>query len=579
MNRNGELKGFSAMKFVRPSVARLTDSLSLADVREFVRRDTALPRRRREDMVSATNTAARVLGRDAADIPADPILLSRRLGEASLAEHDVRPPRWANVRSLLSTALALVVPVLPCRQTHKLGPAWQALGDKLMERYGQVRLSSLMHYCSARDIPPEDVDQATFDAFATALANSLRKDPAETYREMVRAWNRAVTTIPGWPGFRATCPSRKRTWTLPWSAFPELAQDKDAWLSRFQDGEREEVDEHDDDEQGKEEETILRPRTVKAMDHMLREAASALVHRGWDKARFTQVKDFGTLEAFKAVRRGMKGQHRDHKVGPHIVNVLWMLKAIAHHETKAEAPVLAAMKKIIKHQPATPPGLTDKNLHRLKPFNDPAVVEKFRRIPELLMQEAHRLTSPAKTARCVQMALAVDLLQVTLMRVGNLAGLDLEENFIPGGAGLWIWIPKEKAKGKRSLEFPLPQQTLDILAIYRRDHRRVLVTTPTTALFPGRNAGGRQSAGFGTQIIRVIKRCSGLTINPHLFRHIGAKLYLDAHPGDYETVRRMLSHASLDVTTAYYTGLEAIAAFRLYHKDVLQRGSGEGDRR
>ena len=41
------------------------------------------------------------------------------------------------------------------------------------------------------------LDQRTKEA---RLANSLRKDPAETYRDMVRAWNRAVTTIPGWPG-------------------------------------------------------------------------------------------------------------------------------------------------------------------------------------------------------------------------------------------------------------------------------------------------------------------------------------------------------------------------------------------
>jgi integrase len=59
-------------------------------------------------------------------------------------------------------------------------------------------------------------------------------------------------------------------------------------------------------------------------------------------------------------------------------------------------------------------------------------------------------------------------------------------------------------------------------------------------------------------------------VNAHLFRHIGAKLYLDAHPGAYEVVRRVLGHRSMDTTTGFYTGLETAAAVRHFDETILR---------
>jgi site-specific recombinase XerD len=69
-----------------------------------------------------------------------------------------------------------------------------------------------------------------------------------------------------------------------------------------------------------------------------------------------------------------------------------------------------------------------------------------------------------------------------------------------------------------------------------------------------------------------------LRVNPHLFRHVTAKLYLDQNPGSYEVVRRVLGHRSIDTTTAFYTGLETSAAVRHFDETILhlRRGSGVG---
>jgi hypothetical protein len=73
----------------------------------------------------------------------------------------------------------------------------------------------------------------------------------------------------------------------------------------------------------------------------------------------------------------------------------------------------------------------------------------------------------------------------------------------------------------------------------------------------------------GNQIRKMVKRRLGIAVNPHLFRHAGAKFYLDEHPGAYALVARVLGHRSVDTTMQYYTGLESAAAVRQFNKVIL----------
>ena len=52
----------------------------------------------------------------------------------------------------------------------------------------------------------------------------------------------------------------------------------------------------------------------------------------------------------------------------------------------------------------------------------------------------------------------------------------------------------------------------------------------------------------------------GLDFHPHLFRHAAGKIFLDQRPGEYETVRRILGHRSIQTTTAIYCGAETKSA-------------------
>jgi integrase len=59
-------------------------------------------------------------------------------------------------------------------------------------------------------------------------------------------------------------------------------------------------------------------------------------------------------------------------------------------------------------------------------------------------------------------------------------------------------------------------------------------------------------------------------MHPHLFRHVAAKLFLDAQPGAYEVVRRVLGHRSIETTTGFYTGLETAASVRHFDRTILR---------
>jgi integrase len=52
--------------------------------------------------------------------------------------------------------------------------------------------------------------------------------------------------------------------------------------------------------------------------------------------------------------------------------------------------------------------------------------------------------------------------------------------------------------------------------------------------------------------METVQTFTGLTVHPHLFRSIAGSLYLDANPGDIETLRQVLGHKSINTTARFY---------------------------
>jgi integrase len=519
-----------------------------------------LPERKRQEFASAVRTAARALGRPPENIPAEARLLASRLKAVAPAAIGISRGRWNNVRALLRAALALIQPISPGRHRNDLLPEWLALSNELTSRSDKIALSRVLHYCSARGIRPNAVTVENFEEYRLHLDRSLLKRPNETFAMTVRAWRRAEEAIEGWPQVSVSIPDRRRQWVFRWDRFPgSLRQDCQAWSDRLAGPDLEDAPFRP-----------IRPVTVAHRDWQIRSFATALVLKGRDPETLTSLRDLVEIETFKT------GLHffldrEDGKPTTAIADLASSLKAIARHHVRAKPDHLDRMGSIIRRLAPGRRGLTEANRTRLRPFDDRRNILALLKLPDELMRQARRHRNLQRGAVRAQLAVAIEILLMAPVRMSNLVKLDIERNLVQPGQGraLHIVVGAEEVKNREPLEYPLPPESFELLQLYVQKFRPHLTSAGNTALFPGIGGGPKNQAFFGTQISRTIRAHTGMPIHPHLFRHIAAKLFLDANPGAYEVVRRVLGHRSIDTTTGFYTGLETAAAVRHFDKTIL----------
>ena len=90
-------------------------------------------------------------------------------------------------------------------------------------------------------------------------------------------------------------------------------------------------------------------------------------------------------------------------------------------------------------------------------------------------------------------------------------------------------------------------------------------------LFPGESGAAKTANMFSTQITERIEKATGLRITVHQFRHAAAAYYLKHHPGDYETVRRLLGHRNIQTTINFYCGLQTLEATKEFGKIIRRQ--------
>ncbi|MBV1800660.1 tyrosine recombinase XerC [Siccirubricoccus sp. G192] len=556
-------------------VALVPAVVTLADVLAVVGQ-ADLPPRRRQDLASAVRTAARAIGREPSLVRAESHLLRRRLAEVAPAAHGLSRQRWHNVRSLLNAAVALLRPAAPGRHRRPFSPEWKALWDRLGSRRLKTALSYFCHFASDTGVDPASVDEAVMERFAAYVATGLLKAPDEALREARRGWNRACREIPDWPGRPlAVPPARTDLFTLPWSAFPaSLYTDVRAWLDRLAG-----LDPFDEKGPAR----PLRPITLALREYQLRRFASALVHQGRDPTSLQRLADLVELEAFKAglryflerwrerrLKKECLQEERPHEKPPHhIAETAGMLKAVARHWVEVPPKQLAAIAVSVRRLNASNPGMTETNRDRLRALNNPEKVRALLNLPRKLLDLAGCTRQPWRAALLAQDALAIELLLMAPLRISNLVGLDIERHLDRRSGALHLVIRGYEVKNGDPLDYPLPLESTALLDRYLKDFRKRLAPKGSTALFPGRDGSSKDRHSFGQRISRTVRTHTGLEVHPHLFRHIGAKLFLDANPGGYEVVRRVLGHRSMQTTRDFYTGLESPAAVRHFDRTIL----------
>jgi site-specific recombinase XerD len=172
-------------------------------------------------------------------------------------------------------------------------------------------------------------------------------------------------------------------------------------------------------------------------------------------------------------------------------------------------------------------------------------------------------------------AVSIEILLMCPMRVSNLASLDLKRHVrrshFKGVVSTHIYIPAEETKNEVEIHCELPHASARMLEEFIERFRPDLPgSSKSSLLFPSRTGARKRSAEFWLMITTAGRQYLGVEINPHLFRHLAAKLYLDEHPGGYEVVRRTLAHNSMDTTSSFYAGQETGRSIRHYDRTILK---------
>ena len=521
----------------------------------------------KRDCVSAIRRGSRALGAEPGDLPINVKLLRRRLEEVSPEAIGMTRATFNNVRSLFNRALELYAPIMTSTQRAKISAGWHAL-LKILSQPKRLRLTALARFLSGRGVEPDQVSLADLEAFRDAIIeNRLRATPEKTWDGIVWTWNKCADEIAGWPKVEIPREDRRIVYARPKRDFTdEFNADVDDYLQVLSG----EVIHEDGPLKA------LRPVTLKNRAYQARAAASALVAAGTPIESIRSLADIARLEPIKVILNHVLSRGEgNHWAGA--FNMANFLKAVAQHWVKVDEAELAKIRKIASKLSPKQKGMTDKNRHRLIPFNDAEVVRNFLNLPNRLARDVRR--DGRKTivnAVSAQRAVAVAILQAIPLRIKNLVELDLEHHIVEQNGKVYVMIEDDEVKNGRHYQMELPKEVADLMAWYCLEYRDLLIERPTSALFPGKEGRPKLPNTLGRQISQRIKEYMGLEVNPHLLRHIAAKLYLDRHPGEYGLVSRVLNHASVATTMAAYTGAETVSA-GLHFQSVVAGLRGQNE--
>jgi integrase len=244
---------------------------------------------------------------------------------------------------------------------------------------------------------------------------------------------------------------------------------------------------------------------------------------------------------------------------------------------KADEATLDGLKCFCRRLSPRVVGMTAKNKKRLQQFADPRILASLLDLPARMFAEACRVEVPTKTeARIAQLALAIEILLMAPIRIKNLSELEIGRTLLLDRSSVGhIFIDGSEVKNESDIEIPMPKTALGMIHTYLKRFHPLLAPPGCMMLFPSGDAGHKRTPVLGVQITRCLRSRCGIAMNPHLFRHLAAKLYLDAFPGAYGIVRMLLGHQSTKITERIYCGTEFAAAFKAYDALLTSRRQGE----
>jgi integrase len=537
------------------TLANVLDRLTTANLTET----------RRRDLRSAVKRVAMLLGDEVSRIVLDIPAISGRLAMANPVSAGLSAKRLSNIRSDFLAA----VKASGFGKAHRNAvpsPAWVALFDQAPSRRVSIGLSRLARFASCDNVEPSDVNDAFMDRFAVSVAEqTLHRKPARLRRQVSVIWNELAKssrgalqtlTIP------AHGPGRSR---LAWSALPasfcDDVQDHLRWCGS--------TDDFDPDARDR----PLSPRSVHLRRNQIHTAVSALVESGIPPSAIASLRDLVTPDSFKRIlRERIKNpRSRDTAFDRDLAHALVQ---IAREWVYDDEQPIAELRRLAGKVPGPAAGLTDKNRRFLRQFDDPLAIQRLLELPTRMWSELKRdKARNFRTLAKAQAALAIAILMYMPIRLQNLAALEFDRHlFLQKGRGAVSSLELEGAEVKNghSLGFDIPEHVAHMLGEYRDRVVPQILGQRSTTLFVNADGTAKTGTAVSDLISRTVQRRTGIVLTPHQFRHLSAKLMLDASPGGFEAVRQLLGQKNLKTTTNFYAGIDRRRAGR-HHQRLIDQ--------
>jgi integrase len=550
-----------ATAFVQPGTPMFSD------VMEAVASSTDLSAVRKRDILSGLRRVAKALGRSPEDVPADVGWLQKRLEGVLPASIGLTAKSWSN--ALSDARAGLVSCGIVARKINRkadLSGAWKDLwqivldsGDRTLPK----ALPRFIYFLNRFGIEPDDVRIEHVQQFREALIqNEMSRDPERMVRTAVNAWNLAVVRFPQWPRQRFDLPSRAKVIKRKPDAFPDTFQaDVERYLSTLSN-----PDLFSEDALS----APLKPATIDQYRGMLMRFASILLLAGIPAE---DIRDLAALVKISNAEAGLRWMiaRQDNKKTVGVADTANLLRNMARRYVKVGEEDQRRLDQLnVRLAVKQDGGMTPKNRDRLRPLEDPSTLRRLLTLPDRLLERGIKGGDNRKSASEREDAIAIAILLYCPIRRKNLFGIHLERNLRRMGDGrVFLVFEADEVKNSRRIEFELPGHVVAMIDTHLETRVPHCCPAATPWLFARRDGTGAANANyFCTKVKTRIAREIGLTINMHLFRHIAATVFLEANPGQYEVVKRLLGHSSLSQTLNVYAGFEAGSATRLFAATV-----------
>jgi integrase len=550
---------------------------TLGELMALIENADDIPANKKRYVLSALRRTRALLGNGAADIKADPKMVLQRLAQLAPAMAGMGHQSFANLKSRVRSAFRYASPrIKPARSWRRLKGVWAQI-DQALEVGRSRELSRFLRFADGNGWLPEEIGSGHLERFTHYLAEeALIEDFTRIVRATARAWNSVAQSRPDLQLKQLpVLPLKRERYWVEWESLPSaLRQEIEDYLARrinpdpFLAGPSK----------------ALSPYTVQQYRYFFIQLASALVALGTPCEQLGSITHLLLPCNVEAALRFFYARGGDRVTEQVLIMAARAYKVAKHHKSMLAQDVeeLAAIWKKVREAAPVQRGLTAKNRKLLERLEDQAFADRLLMLPKRLMETAVGTKNPGIAAGLARDAVAIELLLLCGMRVGNLVDLRIGETIRRYGEGRharWvIEIPPEKVKNNQPLRFVLPEESAWLLELYL-EKWHLSWCGPSEWLFPNSTQGHIDTKVLSTIIAKRTQRLLGVPITCHQFRHLAAEIYLRDDPNGIGVISQHLGHRDLNTTRRFYAREQTRVATKRYQEVLARNRAAAGARK